>query len=364
MSSRPDPYGRDATHPLQIPLKGWRQVAQRVWVESIRDNFFVIAANCAFFTLFAIFPVLSGLISFYGLFSDPASLELRFPLIGLVLPPQAYDMVVEQAKRLFDVSTSTLGWSLAVSIGLALWSVTASTYAIFCALNIAYEETERRSMLRFYLRAFIFGVAGIFGGVVALLAVVYVPVVFALAGHPADFELFVGLARWPVLAIMALVLFACFYRYGPSRRSAQWVWVLPGSVFATIVWLIASAGFSLYVSNFADYDKVYGSLGAAIVLMFWLYLSFYIFLFGAEINAELELQTAQDTTVGAPKPVGERDAFVADHVSGGPKGYMRPVSLAAGDQDAARGPEKLRDGDGTGTRSGHGADSRTRYLDR
>ena len=311
-------------------------MAQRVWAESIRDNFFVIAAGCAFFALFAIFPVLSGLISFYGLISDPATIELRFPLLGLVLPPQAYDMVVAQAKRLFDVSSSTLGWSLAVSIGLALWSVTASTYAIFCALNIAYEETERRSMLRFYLRAFIFGVAGIFGGVVALLAVVYVPVVFAYAGHPADFERLVSLVRWPVLAVMALVLFASFYRYGPSRRSAQWRWVVPGAVFATIVWLIASAGFSLYVSNFANYDKVYGSLGAAIVLLFWLYLTFYIFLFGAEINAELELQTAQDTTAGNPKPVGERDAFVADHVSGGPEGTMRPVSLAATDPAAVR----------------------------
>ena len=329
MSLRPDSYGREATHPLQIPLKGWRQVAQRVWAESIRDNFFVIAAGCAFFALFAIFPVLSGLFSFYGLISDPATLELRFPLIGLVLPPQAYEMVVAQAKRLFDVSSSMLGWSLAVSIGLALWSVTASTYAIFCALNIAYEETERRSMLHFYLRAFIFGVTGIFGGVVALLAVVYVPVLFAYAGYPADFERLVSLARWPVLAVMALVFFACFYRYGPSRRSAQWRWVAPGAVFATLVWLIGSAGFSLYVSNFADYDKVYGSLGAAIILLFWLYLTFYIFLFGAEINAELELQTAQDTSAGKPKPIGKRGAFVADHVAGGPEGYMRPVSLTA-----------------------------------
>ncbi|MEE9587375.1 MAG: YhjD/YihY/BrkB family envelope integrity protein, partial [Hyphomicrobiaceae bacterium] len=191
MSFRPDPYGRDATHPFQIPLKGWRQVAQRVWAESVRDNFFVIAAGCAFFALFAIFPVLSGLISFYGLISDPATIQLQFSLLGLVLPPQAYEMVVEQAKRLFEVSSSTLGWSLAASIGLALWSVTASTYAIFCALNVAYEETERRSMLRFYLRAFIFAVAGIFGGVVALLSVVYVPVAFAFTGYPADFERFV-----------------------------------------------------------------------------------------------------------------------------------------------------------------------------
>jgi len=206
-----------------------------------------------------------------------------------------------------------------------LWSVTALTQAIFSALNIAYEEHERRSLLRFYLSAFIFTVAGIIGGVVTLLAVVYVPIAFAYVGYTTDFERFISWARWPLLALMALLLLTCLYRYGPSRRSAKWRWVTAGSVFATLVWLIVSAGFSYYVSGFANYDKIYGSLGAAIVLLFWLYLSFYICLLGAEINAELELQTAQDTTEGEPKPIGERGAFVADHLAGGHQGHMRPV---------------------------------------
>ena len=326
MSNDHDPYGRSATRPLQIPLKGWWQVLQRVWAESSRDNLSMIAAGCAFYALFAIFPTLSALISFYGLTADPATVELQFGMLALVLPPQAYHMLVEQTHHIAEASGSTLGWSFVLSVGLALWSVTALTQAIFSALNIAYEEQERRSLFSFYLSAFIFTVAGILGGVVTLLAVVYVPIAFAYAGYATDFERFISWARWPLLALMALFLLTCLYRYGPSRRSAKWRWVTAGSVFATLMWLIVSAGFSYYVSGFANYDKIYGSLGAVIVLLFWLYLSFYVFLLGAEINAELELQTAQDTTEGKPKPMGERGAFVADHVAGGHQGHIRPVA--------------------------------------
>jgi membrane protein len=325
MSHNHDPYGRSATRPLQIPLKGWWQVVQRVWAESSRDNLSVIAAGCAFYALFAIFPTLSALISFYGLTADPATIELQLGMLALVLPPQAYHMLVEQSHYIAEASGTTLGWSFVVSVGLALWSVTALTQAIFSALNIAYEEQERRSLLRFYLSAFIFTVAGILGGVVTLLVVVYVPIAFAYAGYATDFERFISWARWPLLALMAFFLLTCLYRYGPSRRSAKWRWVTAGSVFATLMWLIVSAGFSYYVSGFANYDKIYGSLGAVIVLLFWLYLSFYIFLLGAEINAELELQTAQDTTEGKSKPMGERGAFVADHLAGGHQSHMRPV---------------------------------------
>src|SRR5262249_14067160 len=175
------------------------------------------------------------------------------------------------------------------------------------------------------VRAFIFTVAGVLGCVVTLLAVVYVPIAFAYAGYATDFERFISWARWPLLALMALFLLTCLYRYGPSRRSAKWRWVTAGSVFATLMWLIVSAGFSYYVSGFANYDKIYGSLGAVIVLLFWLYLSFYVSWRGAETKAGLEQRPAQAPTEGKPKPMGERDAFVADHVAGGHQGHIRPV---------------------------------------
>ncbi len=295
MNRKLDPYGRDATHRYQIPLKGW-QVAQRVWSESNRDNLSVVAAGCAFFALFAIFPALSALISLYGLTADPTTVEQDFGMLGSLLPTQAYDIVIEQIHRISATSGRTLGWSLAVSLGLALWSANAGTQTMLAALNIAYEEPESRSLFQYYLNAFTFTIIGILGGVVMLLAILYVPILFAFTGYSHDFELVVGVVRWPILALFVFSMLALLYRYGPCRRSAKWRWVSVGSLFATTLWLIASAAFSLYVSNFANYDRIYGSLGAVIILLFWLYISFYIVLLGAEINAELELQTAKDTT--------------------------------------------------------------------
>lgn len=324
MSRKPDPYGRDARRPYHIPLRGWWQVAQRVWIESGRDNLSVVSAGCAFFALFAIFPALTALISIYGLTADPATVEQQFSMLADLLPAQAYQVVLEQIRRIAETSGRSLGWSLVVSLGLAFWSATSGTQALFAALNIAYEEPERRTLFQFYLSAFTFTLVGILGGVIMLLAIVYVPIFFATTGYESEFELFVKIARWPFLALLVLCLLSLLYRYGPCRRAAKWHWVSMGSAFATLMWLIASAAFSYYVSNFAHFDRFYGSLGAVIILLFWLYISFYIVLLGAEINAELELQTAMDTTAGPPRPLGERGAFVADHVAGGPGGETRP----------------------------------------
>ena len=292
--------------------------------------------GCAFFALAAIFPALSALIALYGLTADPATVEQHFRILSSILPPQAYDIVIEQIHRLSDASGRTLGWSLALSLVLALWSANAGTQAMMAALNIAYEEPERRSLFQYYLNAFTFTIIGILGGVVMLLAIVYVPILFTFTGYSQAFELVVSVLRWPFLALFGLFMLAVLYRYGACRRSAKWHWVSVGSLFAMVVWLIASAAFSLYVSNFATYDKLYGSLGAVIILLFWLYISFYIVLIGAEINAELELQTAKDTTAGKPRPMGERGAFVADHVAGGPDGHKRPVSPVTRDPAAAK----------------------------
>lgn len=336
MTRKPDPYGRDATRPYHIPLKGWWQVVQRVWTEAARDNLTVVAAGCAFYALFAIFPALSALISLYGLTTDPATVENQFSMLSSVLPTEAYNIVIQQIRNLAASSNRALGWSFGLSIGLALWSVMSLTQAIFAALNIAYEEEERRSFVRFYLSAFLFALAGIIGGAVMLLAIVYVPILFAYAGYLERYERLVAIARWPLMALLVLFLLAALYRYGPCRRRSKWSWVSVGSLFATTLWLLASVGFSFYVAHFAQYDKIYGSLGAVIVLLFWLYLTFYIVLLGAEINAELELQTAQDTTRGKARPTGKRGAFVADHVAGGPGGHTRPVSPVSADPSKAQ----------------------------
>jgi membrane protein len=307
-----------------------------VWSESARDNLSVVAAGCAFYALFAIFPTLSALISLYALTTDPTDVEQHFSIFSSLLPGEAFDILIEQIRRIAETSGQTLGWGLVLSLGVALWSAIAGTQAMIAALNIAYEEAERRSLFRYYLSAFTFTVIGIISGLVMLFAIAYVPILFASVGFSSLFETLVRVGRWPLLALLILGLLALLYRYGPCRRNAKWHWVTVGSLFATAVWLLASAGFSLYVSNFANYDKTYGSLGAVIVLLLWLYISFFIVLLGAEINAELELQTAKDTTVGRPKPMGERGAFVADHVAGGPQGDKRPVSPVTRDPSAAK----------------------------
>jgi membrane protein len=336
MNQKPDPYGRDATRPRFIPLKGWWQVAQRVWIESGRDNLSVVAAGCAFYALFAVFPALSALVALYGLTTEPATVEQQFVALNSVLPPQAYDIVIEQTRRLAEASSRSLGWGLAFSLGLALWSVGNLVQALFAALNLAYEEPEQRSAIRFYLSAFGFALLGIVSSVLILIAFVYVPLLFDYAGFSEQFKALVKLVRWPVLALLVLVTVALLYRYGPCRRAAKWRWVFIGALCATAVWLIASAGFSYYVSHFANYDRIYGSLGAVIVLLFWLYLSFYIVLLGAELNAQLELQTAQDTTRVRAKPMGKRGAFVADNVAGGKDGTKIPRS------EVAAAPEKAK----------------------
>lgn len=321
-----DPYGRYAKTPLQIPWRGWVQIAQRVWREAGRDNLSVISAGCAFYALFAIFPALSALVSLYGLLASPANVEQHFHFLNSVLPEQAYAIVQQQIVRVAAASSGSLGGSLALSLGLAFWSTNAAGQAMFAALNIAYEEPERRSLLHYYFSASMFAMTAILGGFFMLLAIVYVPSWFALLGFKVPFENLVRLSRWPFLAFMALILLSLLYRFGPCRRPAKWHWVSIGSVFATVCWLLASVAFSLYVTNFAQYDKIYGSLGAVIVLLLWLFISFFIVLVGAEINSELELQTAEDTTTGGPKPLGTRGAFVADHLAGGPTNAQRPYN--------------------------------------
>jgi membrane protein len=289
MDSKPETPRFDATRPYDIPLKGWWQIVQRVGHKIVSDNLQVVTAGCAFYALFAIFPALWASISLFGLTTDADTVERQFGMLATVLPPQAYEIVIGEIRRIAETPHQALGWSFAVGLGIALWSANLGTQAMFSALNIAYGEPEHRSLLRFYLSGFICTIIGILGVVAMLFAVVYVPIAFAETGHAGDYQTLVRVGRWPFLALLVMCLLALIYRFGPSRRGAQWRWINVGAIFATAVWLLASFGFSYYVSNFSgNYDRMYGSLGAVIVLLFWLYLTFFIVLVGAEINAVLE----------------------------------------------------------------------------
>lgn len=317
MNDKPDQAKRGATRHYHIPLKGPWQIAKRVGSKIVSDNLQVVTAGCAFYALFAIFPALWASISLFGLVIDAATVERQFGFLATVLPAQAYDIVIGEIRRIASTSDNTLGWSFGVGLAIALWSANLGTQAMFFALSIVSGKTGHRSMLRFYLSAFACTLIGILGGVAILFALVYVPVLVADTGQGGAIETIVKWVRWPFLALLVLTLLALLYRYGPGHRDAKWRWVSVGAIFATTVWLLASIGFSYYVSNFfSNYDRMYGSLGAVIVLLLWLYLTFFIVLVGAEINAVLESQTALDSAPGKPKPAGNRGADSDDHRAG------------------------------------------------
>jgi membrane protein len=337
MTQAQDPYGRNASGPHLIPLAGWRQVFSRVVTETMRDNVSLVAAGCAFYALFAIFPGISALVSLYGLLTDPLTVEQQLAIFAQVLPDTAYDMLIDQTRQLTTSSGRTLGYSFALSLGLAAWSMMMSTQALFAAMNIAYEQPEMRSIPRYYASTMLFALFGGATAAIVLSTLVYAPVAFQIFGQNADWlDETLRLVRWPILAVLVWGGLSALYRYAPCRMPAKWRWVAVGAAIATLLWLGVSILFSIYVDNFANYDRTYGSLGAVIVLLFWLYLTFFIILLGAEINAELELQTSVDTTVGDEKAIGARGAFVADHVAGGPGGDKRPLSPVARDPAIAK----------------------------
>jgi membrane protein len=309
--------GRLAGGPAEIPKAGWLQVLKRVWQEAIGDQIQMVAASCAFWAMLALFPTLSVLITLYGLLFDPLEVERQLAALQGWLPAAAYELIWQRAHDLASAEPAKLGFNLVISFLFALWSAMAGTKAMLTALNVAFEEEEKRSFLRFNLEALLFTLGGVVWASVALAAIVGMPAVirFERLGP-------IGTLAVPALSFLLLLAFimlglAVLYRFGPSRREARWRWVTPGSILAATLGLAISILFSLYVSHFGSYDVMYGSLGAVVVAMMWLWLSAFAVLLGAELNAELELQTRKDTTAGQPKPMGERGAYVADHVATG-----------------------------------------------
>lgn len=307
--------GRHAERPAEIPARGWWAVLRRVWREASGDQVPMVAASCGFYALLALFPAISVLISLYGLLADPARIEDQLQALRDVLPGEAYGLIAAQVHQLAAAGATQLSWRLALGLLVALYSATSGTKAILTALNVAYEENQKRSFLRFNLVAALFTLGGLLGVTVALAIIVGVPAVLNLAWLGTVEAVAVRVLSALLLLGFVTLGLAVLYRYGPSRREPRWRWVTPGSVVASALWLLASFLFSFYVGNFGSYDATYGSLGAVVVTLLWFYISAFVVLLGAELNAELELQTRRDTTSGPGLPMGERGAFVADHVA-------------------------------------------------
>jgi membrane protein len=312
-SEQRDGHGRDADAPTELPPRAWRDVAMRVKVQMREDNATILAGGVAFFSMLSLFPALTALLSLYGLVADPADVARHVEELGQALPDEARQLLTDQLDALSSSSSGSLSVGLAISVLLALWSASSATKQLLVALSTAYDEAEERGFIRLRLLAAAFTVLAIVGLGAFLFVLTALPgVASEVLGETG--ATVASLARWPVLLVAMLVALAALYRHGPDRDRPRWRWVSVGSVIATLVWLLASIAFSFYASNVGSYDKTYGTLASVIVLMLWLYLTALCVILGAEINAEMERQTAQDSTTGPDRPLGARDAEAADTV--------------------------------------------------
>jgi membrane protein len=306
--------GRDAETPSQLPVAGWKDVFWRVWESIGRDHVSLVAAGTAFFGLLAIFPTLAAFVSLYGLVADPDSIRDHVEAIRGVVPEAGVEIIEAQLTRLVEQGGTTHGVTFLTGLGAALWSANAGMKSLLEAMNVAYDEAEKRSFVRRNLVALAFTLGAMVIVILFILVIAVVPAVIAILGLEGVGVWLLSWLRWPIILIAVGLALAVLYRFGPSREPPQWRWVTPGSVMAAVGWLVVSMLLSWYLSNFADYNDTYGSLGAVIGLMIWFWLSVLVILVGAELNAELEHQTAEDTTTGSREPLEERGATMADTV--------------------------------------------------
>jgi membrane protein len=290
-----DARGRGADVPREIPSRGWLDIARRVKRQIREDRLSIVAAGVAFYGLLAVFPALVALVGIYGLLADPAQIEQQVRALSAVLPPQASGVLLTQLHDLASTDRTALGIGAIGGLLLALWSASAAVRTLMEALNIAYDEEERRGFIGFYGTALLLTFGGIVAVVLAIGLVVALPALLNLLGLDWLVDAIVRLARWPLLALLAITGFAVAYRYGPSREAPRWRWVSWGAAIAVLLWLAGSAAFSLYVTRFGNYNETYGAAGAVVILLMWFLLSSYAILIGAEINAEMERQTGKDT---------------------------------------------------------------------
>jgi membrane protein len=304
--------GRRAQTPLRIPLAGWKDILWRCYQRINDDRLLATAAGVVFYGLLAIFPTITALVSFYGLYADPSTIARNLETLALMLPEGSFQIVQDQIGRVLAKGNGELGATFLFGLALAVWSANAGMKAVIDALNVAYDEREKRSFIRLNLLSLALTLSAIAALLVMVSAVVVLPLLLDRLGLNPESQLLVSLARWPLLFLILAGGLAVLYRYGPSRRAPRWQWLSIGTLVSALLWIAGSALLSWYLSNFGNYTATYGSLGAAIGFMMWMWMSTSIVLLGAELNSEIEHQTAVDTTVGRPKPLGSREAVMAD----------------------------------------------------
>jgi len=306
--------GREAKRPQQIPARGWGDIAWRMYHLNNKENMPLLAAGVAFYAVLAIFPAMAAVVSLYALVADPTDVQRHLQALEGALPADVLLIFSEQLDTLTSEEPESLGFRLILGVLLAIWSSHRAVNAIVYAISVAYKEEETRSYFKFHFVTYTIAGGAVLLVVSALVLMVVLPVLLEWLPLGPLTTVATQTARVLVFIFLVMGSFSLLYRFAPPRRPAQWRWISPGSIVATIAWLLLSFGFSHYVNTFGTYNETYGALGAVVVLMMWFFLSGYAVIAGAMMNAQMEYQTRKDTTVGPTKPMGERGAIVADEL--------------------------------------------------
>lgn len=312
--------------------------------ESSQDNIGLVAAGVAFYAFLALVPLLGAIVLTYGIVADPHAVLSNVKSLTSLMPQDAAKLIGQQLMSVVHTSGSKKGIGLVIAIAVALFGARNAAGSIITALNIAYEEKERRSLLKMNLLALGITAGAVAMAVVALIAIAALGYLQKLLPHLPGFVATIGkIVSYIVLVLGGAAAAASLYRYGPDRRDAKWEWITPGSIFAAVAWVLLTLGFGFYVAHFGNYNKTYGSLATVVILVTWMYLSAYVLLFGAELNSELEQQRTKDTTAEARRPMGERGAWSANHIASGDQ-PTKPHGEAVSPlhEDSPRQPEPVQ----------------------
>jgi len=305
--------GIDSTAPWHHPWRAWSAIFGRIYVMNGHHNLSLLAAGVAFFTFLSFVPLLGAIVMIYGLAADPSTVAQHVQTIIDLVPNGAAKLIEDQLLAIVVANKAEIGLGFVIALAVSIYGATRASSAVIQAMSVIYEEQDDRSLLAYYGVAIRITLIAVLAGVVGLFSAIalgYLRQAVDILGT-AGAAIVQGLT-WLVAATIASAAFAYAYRYGPDRANARWQWLVVGSVAATLLWLVATLLFGLYVANFAHYNATYGSLGAVVALLMWLWVSAYVVLIGAEINAEAERQTGIDSTTGPPRPRGERGATMAD----------------------------------------------------
>ncbi|MCS2609621.1 YihY/virulence factor BrkB family protein [Halomonas dongshanensis] len=306
--------GRRAKTPREIPARGWRDIAWRVFKEMQEDHITILSSGVAFYALLALFPAIGAVISLAGLLFDPFEAAVQVRELVRFMPPEAAGLIDQQTQDVVATAESRNGLTAIVGTLVAIFVASKGVRGLIVGLNVVYGEEEKRSPLKQLMMVSALTLGLIAMTLLTLAFIAVVPLAVSFIGIHSPLDKIIGWLRWPVLLVIMSLGIALLYRFAPHRRAARWQWLSVGTLVATSLWLLGSGGLSLYVRYFSNFSELYGSLGAVVVLMLWFWLSAFVVLLGAEINSEMERQTRRDSTVGRERPLGERDAFSADTV--------------------------------------------------